>query len=49
MYRLQVWYDRHWKWGVNSYDSEEEAEKRVNELSRVGIKARIKPETELFN
>lgn len=47
-YRLQVWFHRHWKWGVNDYTLEE-AQRRISELKAVGIKARIKPATELFN
>ena len=49
MFRLQVWFDRHWKWGLNEYNSIEEATARVQELKKVGIKARVKPVSELFN
>lgn len=49
MFRLQVWYNRHWKWGVVEYDSLEAAGKRVAELHKVGIKARIRKNSELFN
>ena len=48
MYRLQVWFDRHWKWGLNDYTLEQ-AQRRVEELKAKGIKARIKPAYELFN
>lgn len=47
-YRLQVWYARHWKWGLNDYTLEQ-AEHRVQELAAVGIKARVKPLAELVN
>lgn len=49
MFRLQVWFDKHWKWGICSYDSEAEALQRVSDLKAVGIKARVKPSAELFN
>ena len=49
MYRLQVWYSKHWKWGVRSYDSLTEAQQRVSELATQGIKARVKPACELFD
>lgn len=49
MFRLQVWFNKHWKWGVNQYNTVEEAIARVQELSKVGIKARVKPASELFN
>ena len=47
-YRLQVWYARHWKWGLHDYTLEQ-AKRRIDELKEVGIKARIKPAYELFN
>lgn len=49
MYRLQVMYQRRWKWGIRSYNTIEEALKRVGELAKVGIEARVKTEYELFN
>ena len=48
MYRLQVWFDRHWKWGLNDYTLEQ-AKQRVEELKAHGIKARVRPSAELFN
>ena len=48
MFRLQVWFDKHWKWGVRSYNSVAEAQQRVTELAAKGIKARVKPSCELF-
>lgn len=49
MYRLQVWFNKHWKWGLNDYATLEAATARVAELKAVGIKARVKPVAELFN
>lgn len=49
MFRLQVWYNKHWKWGINDYDTLESANARIKELAKVGIKARVKPRSELFN
>lgn len=49
MFRVQVWYKNHWKWGINDYDSKDAADARVEELAKVGIKARVKPSSELFN
>ena len=49
MYRLQVWYNRHWKWGIVDYETFDAATARVAELAKVGIKARVKPRSELFN
>ena len=48
MFRIQVRYNGRWKWGVNDYQTLEAAEKRIAELKKVGIKARIKPAAELF-
>ena len=45
-YRLQVYFQRRWKWGLNDYTLEQ-AEQRVKELQAHGIKARIKPISEL--
>lgn len=49
MFRLQVWYKKAWKWGIVEYDSLEAANKRVAELKRIGIKARVRNNAELFN
>ena len=40
--RLEVKYGRRWKLGLNIYENEEKANKRIEELQKVGIKARIK-------
>lgn len=48
MYRLQIYFGKHWKWGINSYTNFESACKRVEELKKIGIKARIKSEGELL-
>lgn len=49
MYRLQVWFDRHWKWGINTYPSIESARHRMKELRKVGIKSRVVESKQLFN
>lgn len=48
MYRLQVRFKRSWKWGINTYETLEAAEARVAELEAVGIKARIKLNSEIL-
>ena len=48
-YRLQVWFQKHWRWGIVEYSSYDEAEKRVKKLAEVGIKARIRKNFELFD
>ena len=47
MYRLQIYHERRWKWGIRDY-SLEEAQKRIGELKAHGIKARVKPIAELL-
>ena len=49
MYRLKVWFNKHWKWGLVEYNTLEEAKARVTELAKVGIKAKIGTNEELFN
>lgn len=41
MLRLQVLMKRTWTTGIRTYNSYEEAERRIEELAKVGIKARI--------
>lgn len=48
MYTLQVRVQKSWKWGINQYDTLVEAENRVKEMARVGIKARIRLTSELY-
>lgn len=48
LFRLQVFFKGSWRWGINEYDSEEKAAERVKELAKVGIKARIGKNAELF-
>lgn len=48
MYRLQVKFNSQWKWGIVEYTSIEQATARVDELSKVGIKARIRKAEELY-
>ena len=49
MYRLKVWFNSHWKWGLVEYNTLEEAKARVVELAKVGIKAKIGTNKELFS
>lgn len=49
MYRLVVWFNKHWKTGINEYVTLEEANARVKELAKVGIKAKVKTTKELFS
>lgn len=44
MFKIQVWYDNHWKEGISEYSSMEEVEQRLERLKAVGIKARLMPE-----
>lgn len=48
MYRLQVWFDKHWVWGINDYETEAEAQERVKKMKAVGIRARVRPLAELL-
>ena len=47
-YRIQVWHELDWKWGLHDY-TYAEATQRIHQLKAVGIKARIRPSRELFN
>ena len=42
MYRLEVKCGGKWRWGIRTYETLADAENRVKELSRVGIRARVK-------
>lgn len=48
MYILQVKDRRVWRWGIQRYETLEAAQERVQELEKVGIKARIRRAAELF-
>lgn len=48
MYRIQVYRNRKWVWGLNDYATEAEAKERLDRLTAVGIKARIRPLAELL-
>lgn len=48
MYRLQVKFRGSWTWGIVQYDTIKEANDRVAELAKVGIKARVKTNAEMF-
>ena len=47
MYRIQVWIEGGWAWGLNDY-TPAQAEERMKKLKAVGIKARIRPLEELL-
>ena len=49
MYRLQVKFNGRWKWGIQEYATLEAATERVANLKKVGITARVKLTSELFN
>ena len=49
MYRLMVNVKGHWKVGIRTYDSLEDAELRVNELKSVGIEANPVTEDSILN
>lgn len=49
MYRLQVKYYGEWKWGIRDYDTLDAAKSRVEELAKVGIRAKVKLAAELFS
>lgn len=42
-------YGRRWKWGINTYATMAEATARLAELTAVGIKARIRMNSDLMN
>lgn len=47
-YILKVKDRRVWRWGIVRYSTIEEAQNRVNELGRIGIRARIHPASDLY-
>ena len=49
MFRLQVWENNRWRWGIVKYDTFSKAKDRCFQLERIGIKARVKTDKELFN
>ena len=49
MYILQVRYCGKWKWGRNTYPTVEAAEARRAQLSRVGIRSRVRLASELYD
>lgn len=48
MYTLQLKDRRVWRWGIKRYETIEDAQRRVKELAKVGIKARIRKTAEIF-
>jgi hypothetical protein len=49
MYRLVVWFDNRWKIGINEYATFEQANARVCKLAKVGIKAEVRTNKEIFD
>ena len=48
MYILQLKDRRVWRWGIQRYNTKEEAQRRVQELAKVGIRARIRLAAEVY-
>lgn len=48
LYRIQVKFGDGWRWGLHDY-TYDQAVHRYNQLKAAGIKARIRPNFELFN
>lgn len=48
MFRLQVKVKGKWRWGIRQYETIEEANARVEALSKVGIVARVAETTDLY-
>lgn len=46
-YRIQVWTEGQWRWGLHDY-TKEQAEARLVELRHAGIKCQMRPSRELF-
>ena len=42
MFTLQVKYNGRWKWSIRTYQTMEDAKRRIAELARVGIKSRVR-------
>ena len=47
-YRIQVWHELEWRWGLHDY-TYEQATERAHQLKAVGIRCRIRPSRELFD
>lgn len=48
MFTLEVRYSGRWKWGVRTYNTLEDAERRVKELASIGIRSRIRKASDLW-
>ena len=48
MFTLEVRYSGRWKWSVRTYNTLEDAERRVKELASVGIQSRIRKASDLW-
>lgn len=47
MVRIQIWTEGSWVWGIHDY-TPSQAQERMKILKAVGIKARIRPLSELL-
>lgn len=47
MVRIQIWTEGRWVWGLHDY-TPAQAQERMKRLKAVGIKARIRPLSELL-
>lgn len=48
MFTLQVKYNGRWKWGIRTYETLEDAKRRIAELAAVGIRSRVRLTAELY-
>lgn len=48
MFTLQVKYNGRWKWSIRTYQTMEDAKRRIAELEQVGIKSRVRLAAELY-
>lgn len=48
MFTLQVKYNGRWKWGIRTYRTMADAERRIAELAAVGIRSRVRLTAELY-
>ena len=48
MFTLQVKYNGRWKWSIRTYQTMEDAKRRIEELAQGGIKSRVRLAAELY-
>lgn len=48
MFTLQVKYNGRWKWSIRTYQTMEDAKRRIAELAAVGIRSRVRLTAELY-